>query len=193
MSDPGPRLRRWPSQFGSRAPARSPSLPGHLRSWRRHSSRHAGKRHAGDCCRCRCRRQYSAPVRFRGATLLERGSATNSVRAVDRATDLAGCREAWASASWLVLVGLARDHFERCQRPQRLFELLARPRRPRPIDQRHARLLPAPIRVVAEQEVGSASGGAAECAECAESFNRLGSGTGVITPTLILRICSPKK
>src|SRR6516225_3655960 len=36
----------------------------------------------------------SGAVRFRGATLLERGSATNSVRAVDRATDLAGCREA---------------------------------------------------------------------------------------------------
>jgi hypothetical protein len=48
-----------------------------------------------------------------------------------------------------------RDHFERCQRPQRLFELLARLSKPRLIDQRHARLLTAPIRVVAEQGVRS--------------------------------------
>jgi hypothetical protein len=50
MSDPGPRLRRWTSQLGSPAPARSPSLPGHLRRWHRHSSRHAGKRRAVRQC-----------------------------------------------------------------------------------------------------------------------------------------------
>jgi hypothetical protein len=38
-------------------------------------------------CRCRC--QYRVPVRFRGPIVPERGSATNSVRAVDRAADLA--------------------------------------------------------------------------------------------------------
>src|SRR6202021_2976062 len=53
----------------------------------------------------------------------------------------------------LVLAGLAREHFERCQRPQRRLDPLTRPRKPRLIDKRHARLLPAPIRVVAEQEV----------------------------------------